>query len=624
MYTELVDGPLAQRNKNARIVHLEDVGYESSENERYLSLFQYESSIRNHFEVTGSVSGYKGEFYMNVLWIDIDNSSDLKSSHREAKSLVAKLISDYLVLPEQIYICFSGCKGFHIGLHSSLFGGFPSSSDLPQKIKRLVSTVTQGIKSIDIGIYNHNRSFRAINSCHPKSGLYKIGITYEDLMNKSLDEIMFAATEPNVAFRFSAERAPQRINKKLEDIWQFSSFSEDFSHEISDKKVASSSDSGLFSPANEGERNNKLFKQACMLFDKSQFRFGDVLQITSNFNIASGNPIQEAELYNIVRSAQQRTIKINNEANGGKTWFALHEQIPDILNALDDKSGNYSLVFDEFNELIKGDIKGKLVVVAGQGGTKKSIFAQEMLFLNARSGMRGIYNNQEMSKNQFLKRSINMYRTGFYSKKLWDEFKELYLADKEEATKKVQDILKDDFSKRIIVDYKLAASATYYRELIEQVEKAYGAIDMLVVDGLSMMMDTGGEKDSAEKHTRELKYLANELSIPVMALVHVTKDVPRHTRDLTPYLRGSGKIYDNADMFVSCSLVVDQGRTNGDDVVYRTDVGYMRLYDKRESGETINVIYDFDVNTLRMTSSGVDPGTLEYKTKNKYLNADKF
>ena len=57
MYTELVDGPLAQRNKNARIVHLEDVGYEATDHERYLSLFQYESSIRNHFEVTGSVSG---------------------------------------------------------------------------------------------------------------------------------------------------------------------------------------------------------------------------------------------------------------------------------------------------------------------------------------------------------------------------------------------------------------------------------------------------------------------------------------------------------------------------------------------------------------------------------------
>ena len=246
------------------------------------------------------------------------------------------------------------------------------------------------------------------------------------------------------------------------------------------------------------------------------------------------------------------------------------------------------------------------------------------MFRNARNGMRGIYNNQEMSRTQFLKRSINMYRDGYAHKKLWDEFKELYASDREEATKKVQEMLKDDFSKRIIVDYKLASNAAHYRSIVDQVESAYGKIDMFVVDGLSMMADSGGEKDSAEKHTRELKYLANELNIPIIALVHVTKNIPKHTRDLTPYLRGSGKIYDNADIFVSCSLVVDTERTSNEDVVYRTDVGYLRLFDKRDSGETINVVYNFDSNTLSMSSSHIEPPSIEVKIKNRYLNADKF
>jgi replicative DNA helicase len=174
------------------------------------------------------------------------------------------------------------------------------------------------------------------------------------------------------------------------------------------------------------------------------------------------------------------------------------------------------------------------------------------------------------------------------------------------------------------VDYKLASNAAHYRSIVEQVENAYGKIDMFVVDGLSMMADSGGEKDSAEKHTRELKYLANELNIPIVALVHVTKNIPRHTRDLTPYLRGSGKIYDNADIFISCSLVVDTERTSNDDVVYRTDVGYLRLFDKRDSGETVNVVYNFDPNTLSMSSSHIDPASIEIKLKNRYLNADKF
>ena len=73
MYTELIDGPIQGRNKNASIVHIEDINYESCDHERYTSLFQYGESIRNHFAVNGSVRGYRGEFYMSILWVDIDN-----------------------------------------------------------------------------------------------------------------------------------------------------------------------------------------------------------------------------------------------------------------------------------------------------------------------------------------------------------------------------------------------------------------------------------------------------------------------------------------------------------------------------------------------------------------------
>ena len=621
MYTELIDGSIQSRNQNARIVHLEDIGYESCDHERYTSLFQYGESIRNHFAVNGSVKGYRGEFYMNILWVDIDNA-DVSLALQSSKDFVKKLVSEYLVDPSQVYICFSGKKGFHIGIHSSLFGGFAPSPDLPARVKRLVASLTEGIPSVDHGIYNNNRAFRAINSRHPDSGLYKSGLRYEDFMAQDIEEISFYAEVPNPTFRFSAEVNPARPNKRLIEAWEYACYTDDYSHEVgSDRKKE---DGGLFSPPTEGDRNNKLFKQACALFDKSQFKFYDIVQILSGINDAGTNPLDYKELYNITRSAQQRTQVKAEAGDGVKTWFALHEQIPDILNALDEKSGTYDLAFDEFNDLIKGDLKGKLIVLAGQGGTKKSLYAQEIMFRNARNGMRGIYNNQEMSRTQFLKRSINMYRDGHAPKKLWDEFKELYASDREEATKKVQEMLKDDFSKRIIVDYKLASNAAHYRSIVEQVENAYGKIDMFVVDGLSMMADSGGEKDSAEKHTRELKYLANELNIPIVALVHVTKNIPRHTRDLTPYLRGSGKIYDNADIFISCSLVVDTERTSNDDVVYRTDVGYLRLFDKRDSGETVNVVYNFDPNTLSMSSSHIDPASIEIKLKNRYLNADKF
>jgi replicative DNA helicase len=233
--------------------------------------------------------------------------------------------------------------------------------------------------------------------------------------------------------------------------------------------------------------------------------------------------------------------------------------------------------------------------------------------------MRGVYNNQEMSKSQFLKRQMNMLPSGMRTKQLWEELKDKfnveYGNDRAEATKGLNALLRDPLAKRIIVDYKLAANADYYKRILEQITKKEGKVDMLIVDGLSMMEDSGKEKESAEKHTKELKYLANEYNIPVMALVHVTKDIPKHYRDLTPYMRGSGKISDNADIFISCSLCVNEYDSTEDDVVYHEDIGYLRLFDKRETGLTINQVYQFDKATLRMEKHQTEtPKSVEVKT----------
>jgi replicative DNA helicase len=273
------------------------------------------------------------------------------------------------------------------------------------------------------------------------------------------------------------------------------------------------------------------------------------------------------------------------------------------------------MLFPDFDDIVGGDLSGKLIVVAGQGGTKKSIFAQQFLTENCRiNGMRGVYNNQEMSKSQFLKRQMNMLPDSMRTRQMFDELKAEYEKDKAEATKWLHNTLRSDLAKRIIVDYKLAANTDYYKRMLEQVTKKEGKVDMLIVDGLSMMEDSGKEKESAEKHTRELKYLANEYTIPIVALVHVTKDIPKHYRDLTPYMRGSGKILDNADLFISCSLCINESMSNDDDLVYYEDIGYLRMFDKRETGLTINQVYEFDKQTLKMVPHPTEtPQSVEVK-----------
>ena len=620
MYVELINGSISNRNNNASIVHLQDVQYEASHQERYISLFQYAETIKTHFESLGTVSGYKGDLYMNRLWIDIDNKDDLNKAHASALALINRLTADYEVAPNQITICFSGNKGYHIALHENLFGGFEASPELPKKVKVFVEQLCANIPHVDFGIYNTNRAFRALNSKHPVSGLYKVGITYEEFKSNTNEDITWIAMNPNESFIFTSEMNNAKPNKGLSELWEFvSSVSNtDFARE--EMGADDGSDGDFFAPPVEGERNSKLFQQACQLFRHSQLHFSSVMELMSNTNKASGSPIDRNELYQLVRSAEQR-VKQQVEGNdSNRTWFTLAEQAHEIADALEQKSGNYSLIFPSFNEVVKGDLAGKLIIVAGQGGTKKSIFAQEFLVDNCRSGMRGVYNNQEMSKSQFLKRTINMYPEKSSGKQLWEQMREEYQKDREEAKKNINTLLKGDLSKRIVVDQQLGADSKHYRRMLEQITKKEGKVDMLIVDGLSMMNDRGSEKDSAEGHSRELKYLANEYNIPVIILVHVTKDIPKHKRDLTSALRASGKIYDNGDIFISCSLCVDEAASAEEDITYRTDIGYMRMFDKRESGKTINVIYEFDENTLRMKEQPLlSPESFHVKVKNKYF-----
>lgn len=625
MYVELINGSLSNRNNNASIVHLQDVQYEASHDERYISLFQYAETIKTHFESLGTVSGYKGDLYMNRLWIDIDNKENLEAAHASAAALINRLTADYEVAPNQITICFSGNKGYHIALHENLFGGFKASPELPKQIKLFVEQMCANIPHVDLGIYNTNRAFRALNSKHPISGLYKVGVSYEEFKSKNNDDIMWVATSPNESFIFTSEMNNAKPNRKLRELWEFvSSVSEtDFSNEEMGADDGEGGD--FFAPPIEGERNSKLFQQACQLFRHSELHFSSVMDLMSNTNKASGSPIDRNELYQLVRSAEQRVKQQVDVNESNRTWFTLAEQAHEIADALEQKSGNYSLIFPSFNEVVMGDLAGKLIIVAGQGGTKKSIFAQEFLVDNCRSGMRGVYNNQEMSKSQFLKRTINMYPSTSSGRQLWEQMREQYQADKEEATKGIHGLLKSDLAKRIVVDYKLAADSKYYKRMLEQITKKEGKVDMLIVDGLSMMNDRGTEKDSAEGHSRELKYLANEYNIPVIILVHVTKDIPKHKRDLTSALRASGKIYDNGDVFISCSLCIDESASDEEDVTYRTDIGYMRMFDKRESGKTINVVYEFDENTLRMQEHKLlKPSDVEVARKNKYFGDKKF
>lgn len=194
---------LIERAKNRRnnIVPITSVHTVSRDYEAYTSMFPYDELIVHHVKANGTVSDFKGKYHCRYVFLDFDDSENLQNSLEDARKAFMKLC-EIGVNENLINIYFSGGKGFHIALSAELFGGIEPGNDLPERVKRFAVDIFSNLKSFDDSIYNANRFFRLPNSKHEKSGLYKIPLTAEELLNLNIEAIKKLAVEPREDFSY--------------------------------------------------------------------------------------------------------------------------------------------------------------------------------------------------------------------------------------------------------------------------------------------------------------------------------------------------------------------------------------------------------------------------------------
>jgi hypothetical protein len=130
---------------------------------------------------TNSVKGYKGKALPDKVHFDIDRN-DLDTALKDTRALVNRIVNIYRVDPVAIRIFFSGSKGFHIEIPAKCFGGFEPSADAHKRIKALAFRIAGNIE-LDPQAYDLTRLWRVPNTRNAKTGLYKIPLTYEELMD---------------------------------------------------------------------------------------------------------------------------------------------------------------------------------------------------------------------------------------------------------------------------------------------------------------------------------------------------------------------------------------------------------------------------------------------------------
>lgn len=169
--------------------------------------FQVFTTIQRFAEKTKD----KGEPFMAPLYFDLDYAEDPSVSQADAIKII-KFLRDELGIEEtDVYLYFSGSKGFHLMVSSTALGIEPRHdlhkifALIARKLSyRLGEMVTQEdgteklepLRSVDPVVYTHTRMIRVNNSLHEKTRLYKIELRPRELQDLTLEQIKDIAKQP--------------------------------------------------------------------------------------------------------------------------------------------------------------------------------------------------------------------------------------------------------------------------------------------------------------------------------------------------------------------------------------------------------------------------------------------
>ncbi len=163
--------------------------------ESYLSAFCFGADFAAHLERTGSTRGYAGPCWSPYLWLDLDGP-DLRQALDSARRLASAAVYGLGFGENDLLIFFSGCKGLHIGLPVN--GWNPEPGRDFHRVGRRFAERLAGLAeaAIDLSIYDSSRLLRGPNSRHPRTGLRKRLLDFDELLHLTPDRIVELAREP--------------------------------------------------------------------------------------------------------------------------------------------------------------------------------------------------------------------------------------------------------------------------------------------------------------------------------------------------------------------------------------------------------------------------------------------
>jgi hypothetical protein len=266
----------------------------------YMSAFVFPPAFQGYVKQHNGVGGYRGPCGSDFVWFDIDGP-DLPSALSATKTLLMHATNDLDADEANTLVFFSGAKGFHIGL--PLHWQPPMHELFPLHCRAFAEGIASscGVK-IDPGIYDHVRLFRAPNSWHAKSGLYKRNLPVDGFERLGMQAILEMAQE---AVEFEVPEIGGVSCPKLEAVWnactpgmqQMKLLAGYVSDNTNLQRLDRLTVDFVRDGAEEGERANRLFKAAANMSEYVSVHGAEALAyaLLSEAALDSGLPRQEVD-----------------------------------------------------------------------------------------------------------------------------------------------------------------------------------------------------------------------------------------------------------------------------------------------------------------------------------------
>ena len=325
--------------------------------------------------------------------------------------------------------------------------------------------------------------------------------------------------------------------------------------------------------------------------------------------INKANEIQEAcydekdSVVDIVENAERSILTVYNDRMG-RDIKKLQEILPEVQKQIDTIVANkidftgIRTGFRGLDDITRGLAKKQVIIIAGRPGCGKSAFA-----LNV--GLNASINNKnsvalfslEMGEEEIVKRMYgckgridgDIIKTGRFTNTDWKRWNE--------ATSQFADA-------KFFIDDSGGMTVSEIRRKCRKLKNSNDGLDLIIIDYLQLLSSSskysGQRVQEVGEISRDLKKLAMELDVPVIALAQLSRSVEqRRNNDKKPKLsdlRESGSIEQDADIVLF--LHSDEyGQYEG-----KKNRKIELLIAKNRSGSTGSTDLTFEMNTGLFTN----------------------